>query len=292
MKTKYLSIPLLSFFLLGIVAPASAAEIAAPSAPVVDTKANTKSKSKVEAVKPTQIVSGEKIVYNPPVSPESKIVYVPPMRGAPSVRVTGASRSTRGGVETQVFLCALAPEHTGWTTQESPSLFWYQSEPANAKFELTLLDGEKAKAKPLLFLTMSASEMSGIQRVRLKDHNIKLEPNVEYQWIVAIVVSNDARSCDIVSSAWIKRVGATEKLQAQLKSANQEQKAIIYANQGLWYDALETLSDEIDTKPKENGFREMRCDLLRQVGLKAASTFDSALLKSADSQASADMPQR
>jgi hypothetical protein len=59
--------------------------------------------------------------------------------------VTGGSR---GSGDSTITLDVLAPDETGLTTQEQPSLLWYQSKPAPAKFELTLL--EENKPKPLL----------------------------------------------------------------------------------------------------------------------------------------------
>src|SRR5678815_1877779 len=56
--------------------------------------------------------------------------------GESSVRVTGGSR---GSGDAAVTLDVLAPDEIGETTQEQPSLFWFQSKPAPAKFELTLL---------------------------------------------------------------------------------------------------------------------------------------------------------
>src|SRR5688572_31393468 len=44
----------------------------------------------------------------------------------------------------------------------------------------------------------------------------------------------------------------------------------VYAEAGIWYDALAVLSDQIDAQPENKGLRETRSDLLRQVGLKAA----------------------
>src|SRR5215475_4152448 len=67
-------------------------------------------------------------------APAHKIKFLPQTSGDASVRVTGGSRGS--GPET-VALDVLAPDEVGITTQEQPSLFWFQSKPANARFELT-----------------------------------------------------------------------------------------------------------------------------------------------------------
>src|SRR6266540_3877871 len=65
-------------------------------------------------------------------------VYNPPKRGAPAGRVGGG---TRGGTQRDVFvLSVLAPDHSGFTTNEQPSLYWYISNSTSLPIELTLMD--------------------------------------------------------------------------------------------------------------------------------------------------------
>jgi len=97
-----------------------------------------------------------------PAASVSHVKFRPPADGAPSVRVTGGSR---GSGDSTLTLDVLAPNETGITTLEQPSLFWFQSKPANAKFELTLL--QENKAKPLVQFTVERSSKAGIQRLKL-----------------------------------------------------------------------------------------------------------------------------
>src|SRR5687768_15026805 len=78
-------------------------------------------------------------------STNASVRFRPPTSGAASVRVTGGSRGTG---DAAVTLDVLAPDDVGTTTREQPSLFWYQSKPAPAKFELTLL--QEKTIKPLV----------------------------------------------------------------------------------------------------------------------------------------------
>jgi hypothetical protein len=166
-------------------------------------------------------------------------------------------------------LDVLAPDDVGLTTQEQPSLFWYQSKPAKAKFELTLL--EENKAKPVVQVTEERSVKAGIQRVRLSEHKVKLVPGVEYQWVVALVTDPENRSSDLVASGVIKRVEASAKLKEAVGGATSAALAGVYAEAGIWYDALAALSDRIEANPGDKGLVDARRDLLRQAGLKAAA---------------------
>jgi hypothetical protein len=208
-----------------------------------------------------------------PVAPQ-KVIYRAAAKSAPSVRVTGGSR---GSGDATITLDVLAPDETGLTTQEQPSLFWYQSKPAEAKFELTLL--EENKVKPLLQVKFERSSKAGIQRIKLFEHGVKLVPNVEYQWVVALVTDPDNRSSDLVASGAIKRIEPSAELKAKLAGASPAAAPGIYAEAGIWHDALATLSDLIDAQPDNKALRQTRADLLAQVGLKAAASSESALAK-------------
>jgi hypothetical protein len=201
-----------------------------------------------------------------PAAPAPVVRFRPPTGGATSVRVTGGSRGTGADV---VVLDVLAPDQIGTTTQEQPSLFWYQSKPANARFELTLLQDNKVK--PLVQVQIERAAAAGIQRLKLSDHGAKLVPGVEYQWVVALVTDADNRSKDLVASGVIKRIEPTAELKEKLSKADPAALAGIYADSGIWYDALAAVSDRIDADPKNEALWKARSDLLSQVGLKAAA---------------------
>jgi hypothetical protein len=197
----------------------------------------------------------------------TRIKFRPPSTGAPAVRLTGGSR---GSGDAMITLDVLAPDDIGVTTQEQPSLFWYQSKPADAKFELTLL--QENKVKPLVQVMIERSAKAGIQRLRLSDHGAKLTPGVEYQWVVALITDPDNRSTDLVASGVIKRVEPADELKESLRVSAPADLPRVYAEAGIWYDALAALSDQIEAHPEDPGLRAARADLLEQVGLKAGSS--------------------
>jgi uncharacterized protein DUF928 len=207
-------------------------------------------------------------------SPLQKLKFLPPATGTPSVRVTGGSR---GSGDATITLDVLAPDEIGITTQEQPSLFWFQSKPADARFELTLL--QENKVKPLVQVTVERSSKAGIQRLRLADQGAKLTPGVEYQWVVALINDPNNRSSDLVASGVIKRVEPSAELKEKIAKATPANLASVYAEAGIWYDALGVLSDQIDKEPANKALRETRADLLRQVGLKAAAGAEGTPVK-------------
>jgi hypothetical protein len=196
----------------------------------------------------------------------SKIIYRAAKGSVTAARVTGGSR---GSGDSTVTLDVLTPDETGLTTQEQPSLFWYQSKPAKARFELTLV--EEDKIKPVLEMNMERATQAGIQRLRLADQNVKLAVGVEYKWVIALVTDPNNRSSDLVASGFIKRVEPSAELKAKVANASPRSLPGIYAEAGIWHDAVGSLSDLIEAQPNDKTLVAERTDLLRQVGLKAAA---------------------
>lgn len=192
-------------------------------------------------------------------------VYNPPKRGAPAGRVGGG---TRGG--TNVFvLSVLAPDHSGFTTSEQPNLYWYISTSTSLPIELTVMDSQGIK--PILETRISAPVKPGIQRVRLADYNIKLALGAAYRWYVAVVPDAERRSKDILAGGAIERVDMAEELKAKLAKSKTNETPFIYAEAGLWYDALKSISDLIDAEPQNRELHQQRTALLTQVGLPSTN---------------------
>ncbi len=203
-----------------------------------------------------------------PLTPEpmpKAPIYRPPLGDAPKTRVDG---HVRGTDDAALTLTVLSPEHVGLTTREQPSLYWFQSKAVNTRFELTIV--EKNATKPVLEAKFDGGG-GGIQRVRLSDYHISLTEGVEYRWSVAIVVDPENRSSDIVASGTIKRVKPGEKLLRRLKGAPAAELPYIYADEGVWYDSLEALSELVDAKPRDAKLHEIRAVYFMQVGLHDAA---------------------
>jgi hypothetical protein len=165
----------------------------------------------------------------------------------------------------------LAPDHTGFTVQEQPTLFWYQSQPADVPFELTLLANNTVQ--PLLQVRLPNARAAGIQRLNLAEHNVKLLPGVEYEWVVALVVDPENRSKDVIASGWIERVEPSPSLRSRLENAKAEDLPSAYAEEGIWLDTLTTMSALVEARPKDRALQEGRAALLQQVGLTNAAMY-------------------
>jgi hypothetical protein len=194
--------------------------------------------------------------------------YIPPVRSAPGGRVGGSTR----GPGTPPTLSALAPDHTGLTIQEQPSLYWYLSKPTSYPIEFTIIDDRAIQ--PLIEKRLSGSLQPGMQRVRLAEYGLRLSVGVLYRWSVALVVDPDNRSRDVIAGGVIERIAPPTELRAKLARAGKTRAPYLYAEAGLWYDALAAISDLIDAAPNDQVRRQERASLLEQVGLPQIAELD------------------
>ena len=190
------------------------------------------------------------------------VLYKPRVANAPPARVGGANR---GAGSISVRLAVLAPNHTGFTSREQPVLYWYLSQPVKAKVEITLTT--ESSVEPLLELALAADKMSGVQSIPLAEHGIRLAPDTEYRWHVALVMDAEHRSKDILASGALMRVAADQQLAARLAGMAGEERALLYAENGLWYDALESASSAKTARLSSKLFD----NLIEQAGLNIPS---------------------
>jgi len=195
--------------------------------------------------------------------------YHPPVRGAPASRVGGGSRGTG---EITGELAVLAPDHTGLTTMSQPTLYWYLSEPANVRLAVTVIDDEKID--PLLEQVIGTPKSAGIQSLDLATVGITLKPGIEYRWFVSLTPDEEQRSNDIIASGTIQYIMPDAALESRIAKADERTLARIYAEDGIWYDAIDSLSRAIQHNPGDASLRAERSALLDQVGLKAAADYD------------------
>jgi hypothetical protein len=189
-------------------------------------------------------------------------VYKPPLLGAPGGRVGGG---TRGPARDMFVLSALAPNHTGTTATDQPSLYWFISGVTPYPVEVTVVDSQGAD--PLLEKRFPPPVEPGVQRIRLADYGVHLAPGVSYRWFVAVVPDSARRSKDILAGGTIERVEASEELKGKMARAAKTELPFLYAEAGLWYDAVTAISELIEAAPQDQALRKERAAMLVQVGL-------------------------
>ncbi len=203
------------------------------------------------------------------VSPVDMPVYKPPLRSAPKGRLAGGSRAP-GNSSTKILL--LSPDHVGLTVFEQPKIFWFLSGPVKQPPEFTLI--ESNAVNPVVETRLAHPAGPGIQSIRLSDYGVRLKQGVDYQCYIAIVSDPERRSKDIIASGDIEKIEFPASLNEKLNRAAPTRAPFIYAEEGLWYDALSALSDMIEKDAGQTSCLRQRAALLNQVGLREAADFE------------------
>jgi len=209
------------------------------------------------------------------------IVYNPPVRGGETERIPTTARGgdcPRFKGDEDFALHTLAPTHLAQTTKAQPILYWSVSKPVSAKFAFTIeeeyISGKKIPTQLVDDKMIDLSVDAGIHSFSLSEYNVVLQEGVEYNWFVSLICDVDRRSLDIVAGGRIIRISPSAHFSNQEKQMSHEKLPHLYAENSLWYDALESLAQWIQKKRDDSMPRQLRADLLHQVQLSEITVHD------------------
>ena len=194
-----------------------------------------------------------------PIAPT--LAYLPPTAPVPGIRVDGVY----GGESPELpNLFVLAPDHIGLTIHEQPTLYWYLTQSTTEPIDVVMTEEETLRV--VLDARLHPPLPAGIHAMSLKDYDVRLLKNVPYQWEAKIRAKTLTE--EVKASGFIMRVEPPRTLSASVASKLRSPEAPkLFAQSGLWYDALGVLSDLIQSHPQSQAFLQQRAALLNQVGL-------------------------
>ncbi|MEO0457327.1 MAG: DUF928 domain-containing protein [Cyanobacteria bacterium P01_A01_bin.114] len=206
--------------------------------------------------------------------------YRPAPRGIPAQRASGGTRGEPPAFCTtgDQPMTAVSPvENLGFTTEGYPEFQWYMPENTVSHLEFWLYeaDTETGVDSPIYQTVFVTSGAEGIATLQLPDTAglPPLEVGQTYHWTVSAHCDIDAMQADMFVDGWVERVEATPALQTQMaEAASDIERATIAADNSLWFDAIQLLSEQIQHDPSNAEARSELASLLESVGLDAIST--------------------
>ncbi|ODS24429.1 hypothetical protein AB835_03785 [Candidatus Endobugula sertula] len=166
-------------------------------------------------------------------------------------------------------LVTLAPQHTGMTSNRQPRLYWYVSGASSYPIHFNL--NQQGLVEPIAQAILPPPEGEGIYTIVLADYGIYLQPDIEYEWFLTMILDEAERSSDFIAGATLQYYQLDDKQLARQTQLPPQQRPYYYAEQGLWYDAFDSLSQLIKQQPQSTALKKLRSDLLKQVGLLRAA---------------------
>ncbi len=195
--------------------------------------------------------------------------FQPPDRGAPPRTADGGSRGCGLVKPGQKQLTALTPgKFLPLTVSEHPTFFWYVPSSSAERLEFTLMD--KTDSQVIYTTTIPLPSKPGIVGFTLPKANAPaLKIGKMYHWYLAMVCNSNDRTGDTVVDGWIERTSQSASLEQELKQANSLSKqAAVYANAGIWHEAVSTLAILRQKQPENPQLLDSWEELLRSVELE------------------------
>ena len=159
---------------------------------------------------------------------------------------------------------ALAPADGGRTVAEHSVLLWFrrQGPDRDVEFRLKLVDEHTGETRG--DVRLARPTQPGVQRIRLRDHGLRLAPGTVYRWTLSV---RQGTATVPLTSGLIERVEVPPALAAAVAAARPAAQPGLYADAGFWYDALALLDELHERYPQNASAREAFASLLEQGGL-------------------------
>ena len=162
-------------------------------------------------------------------------------------------------------LVALVPApNIGLTIPEGPPFWFYvPSHPSAKNFGKFQLLNEQQKV-----IYETSTQLIGTPGIISINLPRSLETNKRYQWVFSFICDTEASAANV--SVSVSVYGSVERvslvpLRKKLESAKTpQQKMLLYAENGLWYDLLTTLINERRQKPQDVQLANSWKELLEQ----------------------------
>ncbi|ARV59794.1 hypothetical protein BZZ01_15185 [Nostocales cyanobacterium HT-58-2] len=223
-------------------------------------------------------VSAIPVAFTPPPPP--------PDRGAAGDRGGAASRGCGVGNQSVVALIPIYEQTLkqgeteavsvtkvwGLTTQEHPT-FWFfvpYKKSTIHSIEFVLKDESSKPSQTLYRTPVTIPEVPGIISIRLSATTPPLQVDKMYHWFLKMkLICNPQQPAEGESvEGWVQRVNPNPKLADSLKQATSQQRVGLYAENGIWYDALTSLAQLRLAKPQDPTLAEEWMNLLKSVNLE------------------------
>ncbi len=203
----------------------------------------------------------------------------PPPRGITGHRSAAASRDPACPVVARP-LTALVPATRdsqgdrvwGLTGMAHPTLLFYVPYAKNAIVDMsfTLQDDSNPADTKIIYqnLKIASTQTPGILQIVLPKSIEPLATNKSYHWFLTLNMTCTFGQRPFFVDGWVQRVDMQPDLSQEIEHSTPIKRVALYAENGLWYDAIATLATLHFAKPQDPELSQNWQDLLDAIGLK------------------------
>ncbi len=213
---------------------------------------------------------------------QARVVRFPNV-GRPRRLISGGVRGATAAVpdscgnSTNEQLVALLPStEPALTVAEYPAIFVSLPQTSAKKAEFFLAEDNKDnnKEKEVLYeTTVTLPSNPGIVSVSLPNNKTlpPLEVGKSYRWYFSVICNPQDRDDEPYVEGEIQRVEPSPNLVAELKNVPPRDRAALYAEAGIWYDAVNSIAQLRRSSPNDTAIAADWAELLKSVGLDTIS---------------------
>ncbi|WP_414551733.1 DUF928 domain-containing protein [Anabaena sp. CCY 0017] len=196
--------------------------------------------------------------------------FKPPKRGAPPASAGGSTRGITCLTNNQKLISLTPPDKLGLTLATHPTFFWFiPKTPVKTARFLLLTDNSQ---KVVYETTLKLPNQPGIISLTLPESVDALEVGKTYNWSLNIVCNANDFSGNPGVNGFVERIQPELPLSAALKTANLRTLPTIYAEAGIWHEALTSLVELRRAEPNSFNVRLNWRKFFNSVGLNAIAS--------------------
>ena len=194
---------------------------------------------------------------------------------APGKRIGGGSRG--GCPRANQFLTALVPvipntpndSVLGLTFTNRPTFWFYL--PYSFSSTRPVVFALKDERENIIYQTelSGPGTRPGVVGFKLPENVQPLEVNKRYKWHFTIYCDREELSDFRSVEGWVERVALDRSFQQELAVATPQQKALLYAREGIWHESVTTLAEQRRQKPNDDTLKQEWDKLMQGVDLGA-----------------------
>lgn len=216
----------------------------------------------------SQSVSNQKNIQ------ETQIIFndpTPPSQGSPSGRQRGGA--SRGPCREFETLTALVPANNGivWgrTTSDRPTFWFYLPNQLTDKTPIEFVLQDDADNYVYNTRFNAPGTRSGLINIPIPANVKSLEVGKTYSWTLSVYCDPAKPSTSVSVKGTIQRVNLDPTLQKRLQEATPIEQAKIYAANGIWFEAFNTLAKLYYSNSEQKSIATAWVNLLQQAKLES-----------------------